>query len=157
MEFLNCVIYTAAIGVGSFILGRLMPTSWFREDRFPYRGYRWEHDGKTYQALGIRKWQNRVPDMSKIFPNIMQEKKMTNHYQHDLPIMIKETCIAEFIHVLLCIAGLAYIWLWPGMWGKIITVVYILANIPYILIQRYNRPRFLKLQEKLRQKDEENL
>ncbi len=155
MEFVNCVIYTAAIGVGSFVLGRLMPISWFHEDCFPYRGYLWEREGKVYQALGIRKWQNKVPDMSKIFPQIMQEKKMTHHYQEDLPLMIKETCIAEFIHVLLCIAGLAYIGIWPGIWGKIISVLYILANIPYILIQRYNRPRFLKLQERLTHKPEE--
>ena len=57
-----------------------------------------------------------------------------------------ETCVAELTHALLCIAGLALLWLWPGTGGIVLFALYVLlGNIPFILIQRYNRPRLQKL------------
>ena len=73
--------------------------------------------------------------------------------------MLQETCVAEFIHVLLSILGFGAVFIVGGAWGWIISIVYFLAgNLPYIIIQRYNRPRLLRLedgmekQEGLRQK-----
>lgn len=149
MGLIKCAIFMAAIGVFSFILGRLLPASWFCEDRFPYRSFSWEKSGAIYNALAIRKWQNKVPDMSKIFPKLMLEKKVSANFREELPMMIKETCIAEFIHVLLCVAGVGFIPIWRGAGGIVVFILYVLANIPFILIQRYNRPRLIRLQTKI--------
>ena len=63
--------------------------------------------------------------------------------------MICETCIAELIHALLCLSGLYCLKLWPGAGGIIAAIVYILLfNLPFILIQRYNRPRLIRLQQR---------
>ena len=44
-------------------------------------------------------------------------------------------------------AGLLKIWRGPG--GVILTVIYIVfGNLPFLLIQRYNRPRLQRLLEK---------
>ena len=44
--------------------------------------------------------------------------------------------------------ALGFLWLWPGGWGIALTVVYILlGNVSFIIIQRYNRPRLVKLLE----------
>ena len=60
--------------------------------------------------------------------------------------MIEETCVAELTHGLLCIAGLVLLAIWPGTGGVILTVIYIVfGNLPFLLIQRYNRPRLQKL------------
>ncbi len=38
------------------------------------------------------------------------------------------------------------LWIWPGAGGIIVTVIYILlGNLPFIIIQRYNRPRLQRL------------
>ena len=42
MGFLRCCVYYAFLGVASFVLGRLLPKSWFRGDSFPYRCASWE-------------------------------------------------------------------------------------------------------------------
>ncbi len=149
MGIIKCVIYIASIGVASFVIGRLIPNAWFKENRFPFRSFRWERSGAVYHGLGIRKWQKKVPDMSRHFPQVMKEKKLNHDFQKDLPLMIKETCIAEFTHWMLCFAGLYCLWLWPGIGGRIFTALYILSNIPFILIQRYNRPRLTALQKRL--------
>ena len=59
--------------------------------------------------------------------------------------MIQETCVAELVHGLLCLSGLACLKLWPGMGGAIITLLNLVVNLAYVAIQRYNRPRLLRL------------
>ena len=65
-------------------------------------------------------------------------------------MMIQETCVAEIVHIAVSILGLRCLWMWPGAGGVTVTVIYILLlNLPFILIQRYNRPRLIRLQQKL--------
>ena len=146
----ECILsfaYAAALGVLSFFLGRLLPKRWLHPDKFPFRTYAWED--RLWKALQIRKWQAKVPDMSRLFKKLMPEKKLTQQTVQELPLMIEETCVAELTHGLLCIAGLALLAIWPGIGGIILTVIYIVfGNLPFLLIQRYNRPRLQKLLER---------
>ena len=143
-ECILCFAYAAALGVLSFFLGRLLPKRWLHPEKFPFRTYTWED--KLWKALQIRKWQSKVPDMSRLFKKLMPEKKLTQQTVQELPLMIEETCVAELTHGLLCIAGLFLLKIWPGAGGVILTVIYIVfGNLPFLLIQRYNRPRLQKL------------
>ena len=46
----------------------------------------------------------------------------------------------------LSLLGLDMLWIWPGAGGITVTVIYILlGNLPFIIIQRYNRPRLQRL------------
>ena len=128
-HFLMCLLYIAALGVLSFVVGRLIPKHWFHADRFPW---------VCHQA--------KIPDMSRIFVKIMPEKKLTKENYENLPRMIEETCVAEWTHILLSIAGLGLLKIWSGVGGVCITIIYIvLGNLPFIVVQRYNRPRLQKL------------
>ncbi len=150
MRFVHCVIYGAILGVISFVIGRILPKKWFSYEAFPYKQFKWEQGGAVYNRLRIRKWQKAVPDMSRIFSRWMPPKKLSGCPNAEtLELMLQETCIAEFTHGWLCVAGLACIRIWPGPGGVILTFVYIaLGNLPFILIQRYNRLRLAKLMEK---------
>ena len=144
MGFWYCVIYIAVLGILSFIIGRLLPKGWFHADKFPCKTAAGEQ--KIYQALRVKSWQCKVPDMSRLFRHIMPAKKMTAETVADIPRMLEETCVAELTHTLLSILGLAMLWLWPGWGGIIVTIIYILlGNVPFIIIQRYNRPRLQRL------------
>ena len=143
-ECILCFAYAAALGVLSFFLGRLLPKRWLHPDKFPFRTYAWED--RLWKALQIRKWQSKVPDMSRLFKKLMPAKALTQKTAQDLPLMIQETCVAELTHGLLCIAGLFLLKIWPGTGGVFLTVIYIVfGNLPFLLIQRYNRPRLQRL------------
>ena len=147
MYFVSCCIYAACIGLAGFVLGRVMLKRLFRPGQFPYRAYTFEQEGRIYRKIGIHRWQAIVPDMSRILPKFMMRKRIF-HRPNDaqLTAMIRETCVAEMIHMLLGIAGVYMIWLWPGPGGVIAFAVYaLLGNLPFILIQRYNRPRLMAL------------
>ena len=129
MGFLRCCVYYGILAVVSFFIGRLLPKSWFHGDKFPYRCASWE--AKLFRFLRVHEWQDKVPDMSKIVPK---------------PRMIEETCVAEFTHFALILLGFYALRLWPGTGGAVVTAIYILfGNLPFLIIQRYNRPRLQKL------------
>ena len=56
MGFLYCLLYAIALGIISFLLGRLLPKSWFHFDRAPFRAFGWEKDGRVYLKVGINRW-----------------------------------------------------------------------------------------------------
>lgn len=144
MGFLRCCVYYGILAVVSFFIGRLLPKSWFHGDKFPYRCASWE--AKLFRFLRVHEWQDKVPDMSKIVPKLIPAKKLDSDFRAQLPRMIEETCVAEFTHFALILLGFYALRLWPGTGGSVVTAIYILfGNLPFLIIQRYNRPRLQKL------------
>ena len=155
MKLVKCALYLALTGIVGFFAGRILPKRWFRPDKGLFRSFPVERNGTIYEKLGIRKWHKKVLDMSRILPRWMPAKKLSGDYEQNLPVMIRETCVAEVVHISVSIAGLRCLWMWPGVGGVTVTAIHIvLLNLPFILIQRYNRPRLIRLQKKLEKKKE---
>ena len=143
MEFLRCALYLSALGVLSFLFGRILPKSWIRGEAFPFRTNATED--RFYCFLRVRAWQNKLPDMSRMFPSLMPPKNLSGSYRERLPLMIRETCVAELTHVLLAILGFRCVAIWQGAGGIILSVLFCLGNLPFVMIQRSNRPRLIRL------------
>lgn len=142
---ISCVLYLAFTGVFSFLIGRMLPKKCFCADSFPYHAFVWEHGGRIYEKLNIKSWQKKVPDMSRLFSWLMPRKEISQKTLQMLPRMVQETCVAEFIHMLLCVSGLYCIHLWQGLGGLLIAGLNVVGNLAFVFIQRYNRPRLLHL------------
>lgn len=153
MKIRRCFRYLITMSIITFFVGRVLPKKWFCYDRFPYRVYSFEKGGEIYNRINIRSWQKKVPDMSKVFTHIMPPKKLTSENCKNMPRMIQETCVAEFIHAVNCILGFYCLKIFPGIGGIIVVFIYaVVFNLPYILIQRYNRPRLIRLYKHLKQR-----
>lgn len=152
MGIRNCVIYIALIGALGFVAGRLLPKRWFKYDAPPFRDLPFENGGHFYRRLGIHRWHKLLPDMSRILPGLMPPKRVTAHISAaQAEVMVQETCVAEVIHIALSLLGLTLPFLWPGPGGVIVCLMYILlGNVPFILIQRFNRPKLIQLLERCR-------
>lgn len=154
MRFWNCVCYLVLTAIAAFLAGRLLPKHWLKPEKGLFRSFAFEKDGRIYEKLGIRKWQSKVPDMSRILPFMMPPKNLMGDYGQRLPVMILETCAAELTHIVMAVVGLGCLWIWPGAGGAILALIDILLlNLPFILIQRYNRPRLIRLHQKLQCKE----
>ena len=70
--------------------------------------------------------------------------------------MIRETCIAELIHLLLIVLAPGGLLFWRTPLAVVLTGLYMLGNVPFVLIQRYNRPRLIRLYGKLCRKTEKS-
>jgi len=144
----RCILYLAFTGILSFLLGRILPKSLFHADHVPFRSLAFEKGGTIYKKLGVHRWQNRLPDMSRVCPSLMPAKNTSTLKKEGLERMLQETCVAEFIHVLLMLTGLYCLRLWPGTGGSVLAAVNaLLFNLPFVIIQRYNRPRLLRLRQ----------
>lgn len=156
MRLIHCGIYMLLLGAGAFLLGRLLPKRLFHWDRFPYKSLPFEREGRLYEAkLHISRWQKRAPDMSRLFLKLMPPKRLAKRpTSAQLERMLQETCVAEGTHAALCIAGLGLMKICPGAGGALIYGAYVLlGNLPFMLIQRYNRPRLKLLLEKCRARE----
>lgn len=151
MKALRCSIYLLFSGIIYFVIGLFLPRKWFHFDRFPYRTRKWEKDGKLYNNIHIRRWKGKMPDMSRICP-IMAPKKLAVVRAENVELLIHESCVAELIHVLLIPTGLGCIGIWESG-GVVFFLLWAIGNVPFILIQRYNRPILCKLYFKLKVKE----
>lgn len=138
--------FLIANGIFSFFLGRLLPKRFFDPNSALFRPKAFEKNGAFYDRFFIRFWHKRVPDMSRIFPRLMPKKALEKGSLNQLEIMVRETCVAEFIHLLLFFASFAVFAHAPNASGVLVFSVYNLVfNLPYLMIQRYNRPRLMRL------------
>lgn len=154
MQVFYCILYIALIGLASHIIGEALPRRWFDATAFPYGPMKWEKNGKIYQKLYIHKWKDRMPDMSKISPGMVKKKvKLTCTYA-DIFRLSQETCVAEIVHLVLMALSFNLYLIWPTVYGAIIAVVYGLSHIPFIMIQRYNRPTLVRLAQRLKEREE---
>lgn len=146
MQFLKTIHYILCVSIAVFILGRVFPRKWIFEDRFPFKSFEFEKGGRIYNKIGIMKWKTKLPDASviitKIIPKFMPRKRIDQDNQ--IPILIKETCVAEATHVLVSFLGFGCVFIWNGIGGWIVSIAFLLFNIPFIIIQRFNRPRLIR-------------
>ncbi len=154
-QLFHCVIYLAIVCVVGFFAGRAVPKRWFHGDRFPFHAYRWEREGRVYRKLRVQKWHNKVPDMSKLFQKLMPPKSLKGATEDaQLERMVQETCVAESTHVVVGVCGFYCMRLFSGVGGVIVSLLYFAGNLPFIVIQRYNRPRLMRLRKIQKQKQE---
>ncbi len=149
MKILYCVVYLAFIGIISNFIGDTFKRESFKYKRFPFAPFVFEQNGKFYERFKIKKWKDILPDMSKVRPSMV--KKKITHYRElsQFDSLAKEACVAETVHFLLIVFAFPCFVLGGAVWGSICFFVWAIGNIPFIMIQRYNRARILIFLEKL--------
>lgn len=153
MGFWHCALYLAVIGLASSAAA-LLPRRWFHADRFPFRPQRWEHEGKIYEKLAVQRWKDKLPDMSHFLPWLTQKQVSASISAAQAELLVQETCVAELVHDILAILTFGCVWIWPG-WGLWLSIAYVLiGHLPYIVIQRYNRPRLARMHALLKAREE---
>ena len=149
-KLLRSAIYLVAISLLSNLLGGCLPRR-FRADAFPFKPFAFERDGRIYDKLRIRKWKDKVPDMSKYLRSLPR-KALLEPTCGRVYLLVQETCVAELVHVILILMSFVVMIYWPDWRTALMVALYdLLGNLPFIMIQRYNRPRLLRLAAKLEQ------
>lgn len=114
----------------------------FKERAFEKEGKFWRHTFRVHQ------WKDKLPDGASLFHAGYKKKKLRNNDLTTVTTFIKETKRAELIHWMLMVPA-PFTFLWNPLWAGWLMIAYALSvNIPFILIQRYNRSRLMRLQKK---------
>lgn len=153
--FCRCAVYLLVLALTAHPIGQALPRR-FDAGRFPFAPWQWERGGRVYKRLHIDRWKTLVPDMSRLLPDMVRKTLPdTAATSMQADALVQETCVAEVVHGASSLLGLACLWLWPTWGGIALTAAWVLlGNLPFILIQRYNRPRLVRLADLLRKREQ---
>lgn len=157
MKVLMTIIYFMLIGQGCFFFGLGLPRDAFNENVFPYKAFSWEKEGKFYERFRVKKWKSKVPDMSMATKLLFPKRVSFGVTASELDRLIKESCVAELIHYILCVLAIGFYNIWKSKTGAILSLLFFVGNLPYIVIQRYNRPHFISLRDRLILREERKI
>lgn len=131
-----------------FILCITCSPSVYSQDKKMFKPRKWERNGKWYEdKLHIKKWKDRLPQ--HIGKNGFSKQHFTSLSSEYIETFIKETCRAEWDHTISCIYIMITFIISPVTIAFIFSLLTMLANVPFLIIQRYNRFRLLKIKQRL--------
>ena len=119
-----------------------MPVTWFNPDVT----HAWEQGGRCYERiLGIKHWKDWLPDAARWFGGGFAKGRLADTHPDYLRRFVRETRRGELCHWY-ALACASVFFLWNPWWADLIMVgCGLLANLPCILAQRYNRMRLQRL------------
>ncbi len=137
------VVAWALIGVVVGYGMHRVPLRRLERDTWITRPRRFEREGRLYERLGIRRWKDRTPELGGLFRGGVS--KRTSGGRGRLERYAAETRRAEYTHWAVMAAGPLFA-LWNPWYLTIAMLVYaVAANLPCLLIQRYNRARITRI------------
>lgn len=107
-----------------------------------------------YERLRIRKWKTILPDGGDVFKGGFRKKELRTLSSSYIQKFIVETRRAEVTHWLLIPPSILFFVWNPISIGFIMIGYALIVNLPFILIQRYNRLRLKPLLTKQLKKEE---
>ncbi len=135
------VVALNALGLPALQLGLAWAFTRMPAARFtpPRRG---RGDPRNYERfLAIKRWKDRLPDGASWFKGGFAKAELQRRDRQHLARFLQETRRGELCHWT-ALALIPVFFLWNPWWGDLIIAFYALAaNLPCILVQRYNRLR----------------
>lgn len=104
---------------------------WLNESAFERR---------LYKFLRVKKWKDKVPTYN---PELFSLKK---HSLETVANAMAKSEIDHWINEVISLSSLLFVFVWGEPWTFLITAVAaMLFDAQFIVVQRYNRPRLVKL------------
>ena len=154
MRLLMCLAYVAVLGIAAHFIGEGLPRRWFDPTRGLFAQTKFEKSGKLYRTLRVHRWKDKLPDMSRVSPDMVKKSVSLSARAADVWQVALETCVAEVVHLALMLLSFPLYLIYPCPLGAVIAVAYGLSHIPFIIIQRYNPPTLVTLSERLKRREE---
>jgi glycosyl-4,4'-diaponeurosporenoate acyltransferase len=141
-------------GVWSSVCGYIahrLPRARLERDGWLLRIRPLERDGRCYEhALRIKRWKDVLPEAGALFRGGFSKRRMQRHDREYLADFVRATRRAELAHwaiVVLAPTFFAWIPLFGMPWWLATAMLGygVVANVPCILVQRYNRARLERM------------
>ena len=121
------------------------PDRLFRTEGWLYRARPWEYDGRLYEKVFlINAWKKKLPDGAALFKKGFPKRRFISRDPAYLERFARETCRGEIVHWIVFSCSLLF-FIWNPWWAGFVMVGYAsVANLPCIVVQRYNRIRICR-------------
>ena len=140
--------WSAVVGYGAHHL----PPRVVESDNRLTRLRSWERSGRAYEALGIRRWKDRLPEAGAVFGGGVSKRALPGRGADDLERFAAETRRAELVHwAIPLITPVFALWNPPALLAAMVAYA-VVANAPCIAIQRFNRVRITRVLDRRSQR-----
>ena len=142
-----CFVIWPILQVSAALFCLLLPDRFFSPDSFLYRPHRWEDSGLIYERLlHVRRWKHMLPDGATAWKRRGYQKKHLEDFSPDnLRRFIIESARGELTHWLAIMPFWIFGFFTPMYVIGIMLIYALIANLPCIIVQRYNRPRIKRM------------
>lgn len=147
----NSAVYVCFLGLVAGFFFAVIPKKVFYRLSPLFKERRYEKGGIFYNKyFKINQWKDKLPQFSELTRFGFKKASLNNISDEYLEIFKTETMRAELTHFVLIILSPLYVFVKPDILHILTLTGCILGNIPFIMIQRYNRIRIIKLQSRLK-------
>lgn len=146
----NDVCYSLAITFGTIFYHFIMrlAVGWLIPKHFNYKNFWFKEKGfekGLYKTINVKKWKGRMPSYN---PSSYMTKNC------DLDDIINTMCRNEVIHeviALLSFVPILFSLVFDAIYVFVITSVFAcLFDLIFVIMQRYNRPRLIRLKNRIK-------
>lgn len=109
-----------------------------------------ERRGTWYRRrLRIHRWKDRLPEAGALFAGGVSKRELPGLDEPGLELFVRETRRAELTHWWAMACGPVFV-LWnPPLAAALLIGYGVVVNLPFIIIQRYNRARSVAVLDRL--------
>ena len=145
-----CAVLWPSFHLLAGYVAQRLPLAWLTRWPMISASYGWEHGGRCYEWLRIRAWKDHLPEAGGLLRDGFAKRQLASAELDYLDRFARETSRAEFGHWLTWALALTF-FLWTPWWMGVFMLIYAgVINLPFILIQRYNRARLRRLMQRRR-------
>jgi len=145
--FLSLAICGGTCGIIS-ILSHLLPKVFFSQKNPCFHVFGFERN--LYEKIMIKKWKDKIPELGKLC-GFKKDKLYNPNDPIYMKTAIQQNCIAESLHSLSALIGIAIFFVLPSSFVLSVGIpVFVLNSVLHglpVLIQRYHRPKFVRIYE----------
>ena len=145
-SILLCIALWFVIQAGGAALCSMLPARIFHPQACPFRPFAFEDGGRIYDRLfKVKRWKHLLPDGGAMTKNGYAKRRLSDRSMTNLERFLIESCRGELTHWI----PIFFFWVFgffvPPFALWIMLIYALAANLPCILVQRYNRPRIMRV------------
>ncbi len=136
----------AVLSIVITLLSFILPYSCFHYENWMFKQRKWEKNGKFYQNIfKVKLWKDKLPELADFIKFAFPKKFIKEFKGEFLSKYIKESCRAELVHWIIIYSSIIFLFFNDISTFIIMVIIDVMLNIPFIIIQRYNRPRIISI------------
>lgn len=133
--------FVMRLAVGSIVDAVMHNHADYRKSWYQMRPF----EQKFYEKLGVKKWKGKMPTYA---PALFSVK------ERSLEEIVQATCQAEIVHEIIVVFSfmplIAVVWFDSFMVFLLTSIGAACVDLTFVIMQRYNRPRLVKMAERMK-------